>query len=215
MKVAALTSDINMGTSVGMDTSEDIDKRNDIGTDIAVGVSEADLVRLATELGREVCGVGALIATAESCTGGLLARVLTETAGSSEWFERGFVTYSNDAKVDLLGVRLSTLQAQGAVSEAVAREMAAGALKHSPAGLSLAVTGIAGPGGAVDGKPVGTVCFGWGLSLPDGGREPLVISGQQRFDGDRAAVRRQAAAHALLHATRLLRQRLQDQPPIG
>lgn len=180
-----------------------------------VDVAESELVVLATELGREMCRAGALIATAESCTGGLIARALTETAGSSEWFERGFVTYSNEAKVDLLGVRLATLQAHGAVSERVAREMAAGALKHSPAALSLAVTGIAGPGGAVEGKPVGTVCFGWGLALPDAGRETLVVSEQRHFEGDRAAIRRQAAAYALAQATRLLRQRLQDQPPVG
>ena len=91
--------------------------------------------------------------------------------------------------------------------------MAAGALKHSPAALSLAVTGIAGPGGGVEGKPVGTVCFGWGLALPGGGPETLVVCEQHCFEGDRAAVRRQAAAYSLLRATRLLRQRLQDQPP--
>ena len=178
-------------------------------------VIELRVVSLAADLGREMCRVGALIATAESCTGGLLARVLTETAGSSEWFERGFVTYSNEAKVDLLGVRLATLQAHGAVSEPVAREMAAGALKHSPAALSLAVTGIAGPGGAAKGKPVGTVCFGWGLSLPGGGPDAFVVSEQRHFEGDRAAIRRQSAAYALIHAARLLRQRLRDQPPVG
>lgn len=180
-----------------------------------VDVGEDELVVLATELGREMQRVGGLIAAAESCTGGLLARVLTETAGSSEWFERGFVTYSNEAKVELLGVPLATLQAHGAVSERVAREMAAGALKHSPAALSLAVTGIAGPGGAVAGKPVGTVCFGWGLRLPGDGREPLVVSERRHFEGDRAAIRRQSAAYALVQGTRLLRQRLQEQPPVA
>ena len=174
-----------------------------------------DLVRLAAGLGHEMRRLGALIATAESCTGGLLAQALTETAGSSEWFERGFVTYSNEAKVDLLGVRLATLQAHGAVSEQVAREMAAGALKHSPAALALSVTGIAGPGGAVEGKPVGTVCFGWALALPDDGRQTLVRSEQRHFAGDRAAIRRQAAAYALVQAVRLLQQRLQDRPPVG
>ena len=178
-------------------------------------VDETTLVAMAAELGREMQKLGALVVTAESCTGGLIARALTETAGSSNWFERGFVTYSNEAKVDLLGVRIATLQAHGAVSERVAWEMAAGALKNSPAALSLAVTGIAGPGGAVDGKPVGTVCFGWGLALPGGGPETLIVCEQRRFDGDRSAVRRQAAAWSLQQATRLLRQRLQEQPPVA
>ena len=197
------------GRSAGPDAGED----TAIGAGPAIG--EERLVRLATELGHAMRRVGALITTAESCTGGLLAQVLTETAGSSEWFERGFVTYSNQAKVDLLGVLAVTLQAQGAVSEEVAREMAAGALAHSAAALALAVTGIAGPGGAVEGKPVGTVCFGWALALPDDGPEILVRSAQLQFAGDRAAVRRQSAAHALAGALRLLEQRLQDRPPVA
>ena len=180
---------------------------------VSVNVDDDALVAMAAVLGQEMQRLGAYVVTAESCTGGLIARALTETAGSSNWFERGFVTYSNESKVDLLGVRIATLQAHGAVSERVAWEMAAGALKHSPAALSLAVTGIAGPGGGVEGKPVGTVCFGWGLALPGGGPATLVVCEQHRFDGDRAAVRRQAAAYSLLRATRLLRQRLQDQPP--
>jgi nicotinamide-nucleotide amidase len=179
------------------------------------GGEDSELVALATVLGREMRAAGALIVTAESCTGGLLARALTETAGSSEWFERGFVTYSNEAKADLLGVRPATLQAHGAVSEQTAREMAAGALRNSPAGLALAVTGIAGPGGATADKPVGTVCFGWGVAVPDDGSEPLVASEQRHFAGNRAAIRRQAAAYALAQATQLLRQRLRDCPPVG
>ena len=173
------------------------------------------LVALAAALGRSMRDAGGLIVTAESCTGGLIAQVLTETAGSSEWFGRGFVTYSNEAKADLLGVRPATLQSQGAVSEAVAREMASGALKRSAARLALSVTGIAGPGGAVPGKPVGTVCFGWALALPDHGGEPLVTSETRHLAGDRAAVRRAAAAHALAQASRLLQQRLQDWPPVA
>ena len=184
-------------------------------TQIRADVTEEELVVMAAELGQEMVRLGTCMVTVESCTGGLLARVLTETAGSSRWFERGLVTYSNEAKIDLVGVRLATLQAHGAVSEVVAREMAVGALKHSPAALSLAVTGIAGPGGAVEGKPVGTVCFGWGMSLPAGSPDPLVVSEQRHFPGDRAAVRRQSAGYALLQATRLLRQRLQEQPPTG
>jgi nicotinamide-nucleotide amidase len=184
-------------------------------TEVDPAVTEAELVAVAALLGQEMLRVGAFIVTAESCTGGLLARLLTETAGSSGWFERGFVTYSNASKRELLGVSEATLARHGAVSEEVAGEMAAGALQRSPAALSLAVTGIAGPGGAVPGKAVGTVCFGWALALPDGGGEPLVISEQRHFQGDRSAVRLQSAGHALLRATGLLRQRLQDQPPAG
>jgi len=178
-------------------------------------VSDDELVALAATLGREMVRLGSQVVTAESCTGGLLARVLTETAGSSDWFERGFVTYSNQAKIDLVAVSPASLHAHGAVSEIVAREMAAGALRRSPAALALSVTGIAGPGGAVEGKPVGTVCFGWALALPGEGSEPLVLGEQRRFGGDRAAVRRQSAAYALLRATSLLQQRLLDQPPAG
>jgi nicotinamide-nucleotide amidase len=101
------------------------------------------------------------------------------------------------------------------VSEQVAWEMAAGALKHSPAALSLAVTGIAGPGGAVEGKPVGTVCFGWALALPGGGPDTLVVCEQRHFKGDRSAIRRQSAAWSLQQALRLLRQRLREQPPMA
>ncbi|NLD55209.1 MAG: CinA family protein [Burkholderiaceae bacterium] len=176
---------------------------------------ETVLARLAAALGRAMRDAGGLIVTAESCTGGLIAQVLTETAGSSEWFDRGFVTYSNEAKVDLLGVSLATLRSEGAVSEAVAREMASGALKRSVARLALSVTGIAGPGGAVPGKPVGTVCFGWALALPDQGGEALVTSATRLLAGDRASVRRAAAAHALTQASGLLQQRLRDQPPVA
>jgi nicotinamide-nucleotide amidase len=182
---------------------------------IPLDIDDAALVAMGAALGREMQRLGALVVTAESCTGGLIAQALTETAGSSNWFERGFVTYSNESKVDLLGVRIATLQSDGAVSERVAWEMAAGALKHSPAALSLAVTGIAGPGGATAGKPVGTVCFGWGVALPGSGPDTLIVCEQRRFDGDRNAVRRQSAAYALLQANRLLRQRLQEQPPVA
>ena len=122
---------------------------------------------------------------------------------------------SNQAKIDQVGVQPATLEAYGAVSEEVAREMAAGGLRNSAAALALSVTGIAGPTGAVADKPVGTVCFGWALSLPNGGREGLVRSAQRHFEGDRAAVRRQSAAYALIEAARLLQQHLEDQPPVG
>ncbi|MCM2309378.1 MAG: nicotinamide-nucleotide amidohydrolase family protein [Sulfuritalea sp.] len=132
-----------------------------------------------------------LLATAESCTGGWAAQVITHTAGSSAWFERGFVTYSNPAKVELLGVRQETLDRHGAVSPETAAEMAAGALKNSKAMISLAITGIAGPTGGSPGKPVGTVCFAWCRVGETAVAETAV------FAGDREAVRRQAVLHAL------------------
>lgn len=132
-----------------------------------------------------------MVATAESCTGGMVAAALTETAGSSAWFECGLVTYSNESKTRLLGVSEQALERFGAVSEETARAMAEGLLGRSRADLALAVTGIAGPTGAVPGKPVGTVCFGWAE------RAGARFSETQHFPGDRAAVRRAACAHAL------------------
>lgn len=130
------------------------------------------------------------LATAESCTGGLIAGACTDLAGSSDWFERGFVTYSNAAKTELLGVPAALIDVHGAVSEPVARAMVQGALAHSRAQVALAVTGIAGPGGGSAEKPVGTVWFGWALP----GR---VWTECRRFDGDRAAVRQATVQHAL------------------
>ncbi|MDP3519780.1 MAG: CinA family protein [Hydrogenophaga sp.] len=131
-----------------------------------------------------------MLATAESCTGGLIAGACTELSGSSDWFERGFVTYSNAAKSELLGVPAALIEAHGAVSEPVARAMAEGAVAHSRAHLSVAVTGVAGPTGGSADKPVGTVWFGWCV----GG---VTHSERQRFDGDRAAVRAATVRHAL------------------
>ena len=132
-----------------------------------------------------------MLATAESCTGGMVAAACTDLAGSSAWLERGFVTYSNAAKTQMLGVDAQLIAAHGAVSEPVARAMAQGALQHSAAQVALAITGVAGPGGGSEAKPVGTVWFAfagpWG-----------VHSEVQHFGGDRAAVRRAAALHALL-----------------
>jgi len=137
-----------------------------------------------------------LIATAESCTGGWAAQVITHTAGSSTWFERGFITYSNDAKIDLLDVNTVSLTNFGAVSTEVAAEMAVGALQHSRADLSVSITGIAGPGGGSPDKPVGTVCFAWCVRDTDG--VILSPSCQRRlFDGDREMIRRTAVIHAL------------------
>ena len=133
---------------------------------------------------------GERIATAESCTGGLVAAACTARAGSSDWFERGFVTYSNEAKTELLGVDAALIAAHGAVSEEVARAMAAGALARSRATLAAAVTGIAGPGGAVPGKPVGTVWLAWG-------RRGALHAERLQLGGDRDAVRAATVAQAL------------------
>lgn len=164
------------------------------------------VVAAAVALGRRLKALGGMAVTVESCTGGLIACALTETAGSSAWFDRGFVTYTNEAKMELVGVAPATLAACGAVSEPVAAEMALGGLAHSGARLAMSVTGIAGPGGGVAGKPVGTVCFGWALAAPGGNRAAaqLVRTATLRFDGDRAQVRRQAALHALQQGLLLL-----------
>ncbi len=131
------------------------------------------------------------LAVAESCTGGWLSKVLTDQAGSSRWFERGFVTYSNAAKTDMLGVEASLIETQGAVSEAVVRAMAEGVLKYSQADISVAISGIAGPDGGSKEKPVGTVWFAWAQSA--------VVTQTRcvRFDGDRELVRQLAVGHAL------------------
>jgi len=141
---------------------------------------------------------GVLLATAESCTGGWAAQALTALAGSSSWFERGFVTYSNAAKAEMLGVRPQTLERHGAVSEATAREMALGALSRSHASVALAITGIAGPSGGTREKPVGTVCFAWALK---GG---AARSETRRFAGEREAVRRQSVERAFAGLLELL-----------
>jgi nicotinamide-nucleotide amidase len=133
---------------------------------------------------------GWMLATAESCTGGLIAAACTELAGSSNWFERGFVSYSNEAKTGLLGVNPQTISAHGAVSEAVVREMVEGAVSRSRARVGVAVTGVAGPSGGSKDKPVGTVWFGFRV---DG----ELTSETVRFPGDRAAVRAATVRHAL------------------
>lgn len=134
------------------------------------------------------------MATAESCTGGLIAAACTSVAGSSDWFERGFVSYSNAAKVELLGVDAVLIDAHGAVSEPVARAMALGALEQTRVALAVAVTGIAGPGGAVPGKPVGTVWLARAVRV-DG--QPMLRAERLQFDGDRTAVREATVRTAL------------------
>jgi nicotinamide-nucleotide amidase len=147
-----------------------------------------DLVKSVAEI---LSGFEMDLATAESCTGGWIAKVLTDVPGSSLYFDRGFVTYSNQSKHEMLGVSNETILLHGAVSEAVVAEMAKGALDLSTASLSLAVSGIAGPTGGSENKPVGTVCFAWMIR----GDVPVVET--QCYDGDRDAVRRQAVIHCL------------------
>ena len=146
---------------------------------------------LSRELGEACVRAGLKVATAESCTGGGVGEAITRTAGSSAWFDRGFVTYSNFSKVDLLGVKAETLGGFGAVSEPVAREMAMGALHQSDADLVVAVTGVAGPDGGTVAKPVGLVWFAW-ASLEGGCESRFEV-----FGGDRAAIRTQAVSEAL------------------
>ena len=146
---------------------------------------------LSAQLGQKASEKKEMIATAESCTAGGIACAITQTAGSSEWFDRGFVTYSNESKEDLLGVKHETLQLYGSVSEQTASEMVLGALTRSNATLAVAVTGIAGPGGAVPGKPVGTVFMAWCKK----GEKPIVE--RHLFSGDRNQVRESTVRVAL------------------
>jgi nicotinamide-nucleotide amidase len=159
-----------------------------------VKIADRDLARLAARVGRRLARERLFVATAESCTGGWIAKALTDIAGSSRWFGEGFVTYSNDAKVRRLGVSRAVLEVQGAVSEATARAMAQGALLRTGAHRAVAVTGIAGPDGAVPGKPVGTVWFCWAINR--GGRIRLLVE-KKHFRGDREAVRRKTVFVAL------------------
>ena len=156
---------------------------------------------LAAQVGAILKAHGLMLATAESCTGGGVAQAITEVAGSSAWFERGFVTYSNLAKQQMLGVNVMTLKQHGAVSEAVVREMVAGALQHSKSGIALAVSGVAGPDGGSAEKPVGTVWFAWGIK--SGACEARL----HRLPGSRTEVREQAVRIALQGVLEMLSQR--------
>ncbi len=156
--------------------------------------TDRELGRLALRVGRHLYRTGRMAATAESCTGGSVAKVLTDVAGSSQWFTEGLVTYSNQSKINRLGVSPALLERHGAVSEPVARAMARGALDRSGAQAAVAVTGVAGPGGAVPGKPVGTVWLAWAVKQ----RRRVVVSAERRrFRGDRDAVRRKTVRAAL------------------
>jgi nicotinamide-nucleotide amidase len=160
-------------------------------------VNDVTTSQLCGQLAQALLARGWKLATAESCTGGMIAAACTDLGGSSNWFERGFVTYSNEAKVDSLGVDPSLIAEHGAVSEVVARAMAFGAIRHSLAQASVAVTGVAGPTGGSKEKPVGTVWFGFQVD----GR---LTSETRRFDGDRAAVRTATVQHALRRLLQLL-----------
>ena len=152
---------------------------------------DSEIAALAAELGRRLAARGTLATTAESCTGGLVAGAITAISGSSGWFDRGFVTYSNEAKTELLGVNSGTLASRGAVSEATAQAMAEGAIRASRAGLAVAVTGIAGPSGGTAEKPVGMVCFAWAM------RAGPTTTATHHFPGDREAVRKASVVVAL------------------
>ena len=149
-----------------------------------------DIQDLAAQVGRALQEKNLFLATAESCTGGGIAQAITEIAGASAWFDCGFIVYSNDSKTELLDVPTALIAQHGNVSEEIAEAMAQGALANSDADVTVSTTGIAGPGGAVPGKPVGTVCFGW--AMRDHTHTERLV-----FAGDRHAVRQQTIAHAL------------------
>jgi nicotinamide-nucleotide amidase len=168
-------------------------------------MNDAEAIELAARVGAALQARKLMLATAESCTGGMIAAAITAIAGSSEWFDRGIVSYSNDAKVELLGVPDACLATFGAVSEPTARAMADGAIARSSASVAVAVTGIAGPGGGSADKPVGMVCFGWAVRGAPTEVETI------HFPGDRATVRAMTVCHALLGILKRLDSNLSGQ----
>jgi nicotinamide-nucleotide amidase len=167
--------------------------------DLNMDTDTQDILELATLVGQELKKHGLILATAESCTGGGVAQAITEVAGSSAWFDCGFVTYSNESKMAMLKVPAEVLDQYGAVSNETAAAMCVGALNHSLATVALSTTGIAGPDGGVPGKPVGTVYFGWT-------RGNLTEVERMLFSGDRASIREQTVSHALRGLLKLLAQ---------
>lgn len=167
--------------------------------DISMQVEDRDIFELATLVGQELKSRGLILATAESCTGGGVAQAITEIAGSSTWFDCGFVTYSNASKMALLNVPADVLEQRGAVSNETATAMCAGALRNSQATVALSTTGIAGPDGSVPGKPVGTIYFGWACG-------DVMQVERMLFSGDRRSVREQTVKHALRGLLELLAQ---------
>lgn len=158
-------------------------------------LTDQQLLKLSFNLGNILRDNGIMLATAESCTGGWVAKLVTDVPGCSQWFERGFVTYTNQSKQDMLSVPANILEQHGAVSEQTVQAMVKGAIKHSEANVSLAISGVAGPGGGSEDKPVGTVCFAWAYALR--GSDPEVLSETRHFMGDRDEVRRQAVTHTM------------------
>ncbi|NMM28657.1 MAG: CinA family protein [Glaciimonas sp.] len=156
-----------------------------------------DIIKLAAEVGQALQQKDLLLATAESCTGGGVAQAITEIAGCSEWFDCGFIAYSNDSKTEMLDVSAVLIAQHGAVSEEIAAAMAQGALANSNAHVAIATTGIAGPAGAVPGKPIGTICFSWAT------RE-RVVTERKVFVGDRHTVREQTVTYCLQGLLRFL-----------
>lgn len=157
-------------------------------------MTDEKLYQLAERVGTVLKAKGLMMAAAESCTGGWIAQAVTAVPGSSEWFERGFVVYTYISKREMLGVKPETLNEHGAVSEQTVREMTVGALEHSHAQVAVSVSGTAGPSGGTLQKPVGTVCFGWGVKNDSGNDVKTAI---KHFDGNRESVRRQAVVFAL------------------
>jgi nicotinamide-nucleotide amidase len=170
-------------------------------------VDDINTLALAEQLGQDLRRQGWMIGTAESCTGGLLAGAITSVPGASAWFERGFITYTNQAKLEDLEVSADTLEHFGAVSEPVALEMASGVLLGSPAHVAISVTGIAGPDGGTPGKPVGMVCFGFAARAGEG-----IVSraATHLFEGDRTQIRQAAVVYALRGALELIDSRSVD-----
>lgn len=160
-------------------------------------MTDEKLYALAERVGKALKAKGMMMASAESCTGGWIAQAVTAVPGSSEWFERGFVTYTYISKREMLGVKTETLEQFGAVSLETVHEMTVGALERSHAQVAVSVSGTAGPSGGTAQKPVGTVCFGWGAKNDGDDGEGAVQTAIKRFDGDREAVRRQAVVFAL------------------
>ena len=156
-------------------------------------------INLAAKVGQALKQRGLLLATAESCTGGGVAQAITDIAGSSAWYDCGFITYSNASKTELLDVSAALIAQHGAVSEEIAAAMATGALANSNAHVTLSTTGIAGPDGAVPGKPVGTICFGWAMG--DNSHSERLV-----FSGDRQSIRQQTVVHALQGLLRFIEQ---------
>jgi nicotinamide-nucleotide amidase len=154
-------------------------------------VMSKQIYQLAERTGEILQQGGCMMAAAESCTGGWLAKMVTDVPGSSQWFDRGYVTYSNQSKIDMLGVSSATLDSHGAVSLEVVAEMAEGALEKSQAGITIAISGIAGPDGGTKEKPIGTVCFAWAM------KDGSIRTEQQQFFGNRSEIRQQAVVHAL------------------